>query len=318
MRFDRCVACVRTVGWVGLGINLALAFMKALVGLVSGSQAMLVDTMYSVKDVITSLLVIVGLSVSDKPLDEDHPYGHGKIEFVLSLVISVVFLVITGYLLVHTVQILLRPEEHKAPHLVALWAALVAVAVNLFMNRYAGCVAIETNSPMVHTLARHSHSDAVTSGMVAGGIVGAHYLGMTWLDVAIAIFETFDLLYLGVWIFWEACKGLMDRSVHEPMRGHILAIARATPGVVAVPQFRSRHVGQEIWGDMVLAVDPHLSVAEAHRLCETVKESVSSRVPHLGALHIRATGGHKHEQKHAHEKTAPVAEDELRAVLTGK
>ena len=99
---------------------------------------------------------------------------------------------------------------------------------------------------------------------------------MTWLDVAIAIFETLDLLYLGVQIFWDACKGLMDRSVREPMRGRILAIARATPGVMAIPQFRSRHVGQEIWGDMVLAVDPHLSVAEAYRLCETVKEAISS------------------------------------------
>ena len=177
MRFDRCVTCARTVGWVGLGINLALVFMKALVGLVSGSQAMLVDTMYSVKDVITSLLVIVGLSVSDRPLDEEHPYGHGKIEFVLSLIVSVVVLAITAYLLVHTVQILLRPEAHKAPHLIALWAALVAVAVNLFMDRYAGCVAAEINSPIVHTLANHSYSDAIASGAVAGESSGRIILG---------------------------------------------------------------------------------------------------------------------------------------------
>ncbi|MEO5374199.1 MAG: magnetosome biogenesis CDF transporter MamM [Alphaproteobacteria bacterium] len=282
------MSCSRTIGWVGLTTNLVLMVMKAFVGLVSGSQAMLVDTMYSAKDVVTSLLVIVGMAVSDKPLDEKHPYGHGKIEFVLSLIVSVVFLLVTGYLLIHAVQILIDPEKHKTPHLIALWAALVSVGVNLFMYSYARCVANETNSPMVRTLARHSHSDAVASGVVAGGILGAHYLGLSWLDTVIAIFETVDLLYLGGGVFWDAYKGLMDRSVSSTLRDKILALAVSVTGVVEVKQLRSRLVGQEIWIDMVIGVDGDLSVEQAHAICEAVKALVSGKVAHVGALHVSA------------------------------
>ncbi|MFN3076721.1 MAG: magnetosome biogenesis CDF transporter MamM [Alphaproteobacteria bacterium] len=291
MRYSKCVACSRTIGWVGLGTNLVLMVMKTLVGLVSGSQAMVMDAMYSAKDVVSSLLVIVGVSVSDKPLDEEHPYGHGKIEFVLSLIISIVFLAVTAYLLMHAFQMLLDSSRHRTPHIIALWAALVSVGVNLAMYRYARCVGNEINSPMVRTLAKHSHSDAVASGVVAGGIVGAHYLGLSWLDLVIAIFEALDLLYLGGQVFWEAYKGLMDRSVQRPLRDNILRLARGTPGVIAVRLCRARHVGQEISIEMVLVVDRALSVADAQAICDAVKQRVSARVPHIGALQVSATGG---------------------------
>ncbi|MBF0093072.1 MAG: magnetosome biogenesis CDF transporter MamM [Alphaproteobacteria bacterium] len=290
MRYEKCVPCSRTIGWVGLVVNIVLTAMKAFVGLVSGSQAMVVDTMYSAKDVVTSMLVIIGMSVSDKPLDEQHPYGHGKIEFVLSLIISVVFLLVTGYLLVHAIQILVDPERHRTPHIIALWAAVVAVAVNIFMYAYAKCVAAEVNSPMVRTLAKHSHSDATASAVVAGGIIGAHYLGMPWLDTAIAVFETLDLLYLGGGVFWDAYKGLMDRSIDTPLRGKIIALARSVEGVVEVKQLRSRHVGQEMLVEMVIGVDDALSVEEAHLICEAVKTEISRKLAHIGALHVSAEG----------------------------
>ncbi|MBF0560742.1 MAG: magnetosome biogenesis CDF transporter MamM [Alphaproteobacteria bacterium] len=293
MRFDKCVSCSRTIGWVGLTTNLVLMVMKGFVGLVSGSQAMVVDTMYSAKDVVTSLLVIVGMAVSDKPLDEKHPYGHGKIEFVLSLIISVIFLLITGYLLVHAIQILLDPERHRTPHLIALWAAVVAVGVNVFMYAYARCVAIEINSPMVRTLAKHSHSDAVASGVVAVGIVGAHYLGMSWLDPVIAIFETLDLLYLGGGVFWDAYKGLMDRSVGISLLDKVQPLATAVSGVIEVKQLRSRHVGQEIWIDLVVGVDGGLSVEQAHAICEAVKARISANISHIGAMNVSAESQHE-------------------------
>lgn len=317
MRYEKCVSCSRTIGWVGLVVNVVLTAMKGFVGLVSGSQAMVVDTMYSAKDVVTSLLVIVGMAVSDKPLDEQHPYGHGKIEFVLSLVISVIFLVITGYLLIHAVQILVDPERHRAPHIIALWAAMVAVAVNIFMYLYAKCVAAEMNSPMVRTLAKHSHSDATASTVVALGIIGAHYLGMPWLDPAIAIFETLDLLYLGGGVFWDAYKGLMDRSVDTSLQSQISALARQVDGVVEVKQLRSRHVGQEIWIDMVVGVESDLSVEQAYAICESVKVKISGTIPHIGALQVSAEGRNEGTavQKPA-TKLGPITDD-LAAELDG-
>jgi cation diffusion facilitator family transporter len=118
MRYSKCVRCASMVGWIGLFTNLVLLILKGFVGIISGSQALVADAMYSAKDVVSSILVIIGLKVSNQPLDREHPYGHGKIEFILSMVISVIFLVVTAFLFVHAIQILMNGDEHRAPHMI--------------------------------------------------------------------------------------------------------------------------------------------------------------------------------------------------------
>ncbi len=288
MRYEKCVTCSRTVGWVGLAINLTLMLMKAFVGLISGSQALLADAMYSAKDLVSSLLVIVGLTVSSQPLDEEHPFGHGKVEFILSLIISVVFILVTGYLMVHAIQILLDDSPHQAPHLIALWAALVSIGVNIGMYYYSRCVAIEVNSPMVRTLAKHHYADATASGLVVVGITGSHYLDMPWIDTAVAVLETIHLMYLGAEVFWDSYKGLMDRSVDEDVLERIITVAERTDGVGEIKNLRTRYVGQEIWVEMTVGVSGDLTVDEAHDICDTLKERLIRRIPHVGTLHIDA------------------------------
>ena len=288
MRYTNCVTCSKTVGWVGLVVNTVMLLMKAFIGLVGGSQAMLADALYSLKDMINSLTVIIGTSVSSKPLDAEHPYGHGKVEFILSMVVSVVFIGLTGYLLVHAVQILFDSERHRAPHLVVLWAAIVAVGVNLAMYYYSRCVAIETNSPTVRTMAKHHHGDATASGAVALGIVGAHYLSMPWIDTGVAIWEAIDLLLLSRVIFMDSYRGLMDHSVGDVLCGRIIEAARAVSGVKGVIQLRARYVGQEIWADMIIAVDPEEKVERAHNICEQARDEVCTEVRLIASLHISA------------------------------
>ena len=92
MRYKTCVKCSKYIGWVGLAANFALMLMNLFIGLVAGSQALVVGSMYSLKDMATSVFVIVGVTVGRKPLDREHPYGHGKIEFLMSLVFGLVLL----------------------------------------------------------------------------------------------------------------------------------------------------------------------------------------------------------------------------------
>jgi cation diffusion facilitator family transporter len=288
MRYTNCVTCSKTIGWIGLAVNTVMLFMKAFVGLVGGSQAMLADAMYSLKDMFNSLTVIIGTSVSTKPLDAEHPFGHGKIEFILSMIVSVIFIGLTGYLLVHALQILFDEDRHRTPHLIVLWAAIVAVVVNLAMYYYARCVAIETNSPIIRTMAKHHHGDATASGAVALGIVGAHYLAMPWIDTAVAIWEAIDLLLLGRVIFMDSYRGLMDHSVGDVICNRIIEAARAVEGVKGVILLRARYVGQEIWADMIVAVDPDETIDRAHDICETAREEVCAKVRLIASLHISA------------------------------
>ncbi|MEO5332453.1 MAG: magnetosome biogenesis CDF transporter MamM [Magnetococcus sp. YQC-5] len=318
MRFSRCVTCHQIVGWVGLIVNLGLSSLKLFVGIVSGSQALVVDALYSAKDVVTSLLIIVGLKFSKQPIDREHPFGHGKVEFVLSAVVSLLLMWVTGLLLFYAAEHLMG-GEHRAPHLIALWTALFSAAVNWAMNRYTHCVAEEINSPMVKILAKHHHSDATASVAVALGIVGSHYLGMPWLDTVVAVGETLDLLYLGGGIFWDAFQGLMDSSASRDVVERIRRVAAKVPGVLKVEQLRTRRVGQEIWVDMIVGVQPDQSVGDAHKVVVRVERTLVDSIPHLGdvSVHFQSVTGSLPELHVIREDISKLGEKSAVATTEG-
>ncbi|HAT50210.1 MAG: magnetosome biogenesis CDF transporter MamM [Nitrospirae bacterium] len=286
MRYSKCVVCYEGVGWIGFGSNLVLSVLKLFVGALSGSHALVADGLYSAKDVVTSVIIIVGLKVSKKPLDQEHPFGHGKVEFLLALAISLVLLVVTGLLFYFSAGNLLE-GNHNAPHLIALWTALLSVAINWFLHRYTHCVSTEINSPVVELLSKHHLADGFSSLAVAFGIVGAHYLGLPWLDTVVAMLESIHLIYLAGDIFWNAFRGLMDaaapRKVIETIRKEALQI----PGVMDVGEVRTRQVGQELWINLIIGVDPELTLVRAKAVAMRVEDTLVGAIPHVGDVGVQ-------------------------------
>ncbi|MEW6219795.1 MAG: magnetosome biogenesis CDF transporter MamM [Thermodesulfobacteriota bacterium] len=280
-----CSVCYRAVGWVGLVASLALSLLKLLVGLVAGSHAMVADALYSAKDVLTSGLIIVGLRVSSRPGDEKHPYGHGKVEFLITGVISLVFILVTGLLCFFATESLFE-GRHEPPHLIALWTAVLALAAQIFLYSYFRCAASCINSPMVRTLTGHFHSDAVSSAAVALSIVGAHYLGLYWLDPLVALFETLHLLNLGGENLWHSVKGMMDSAAPVRARRRIARLASATAGVLGIEHLLTRRIGQELWIDLGVAVDPELTVREARAIGNELTVAIAASIPHVGNVQV--------------------------------
>jgi cation diffusion facilitator family transporter len=288
--YDKCVFCRAFIGWIGLIVNLVLMFLKGFIGILSGSSALLADAMYSAKDVVTSILVIVSYQVAKRPLDSEHPYGHGKIEFILSLVISVVFLSITVVVFVHALELLwmdIEGGDHTVPHVIALWAALVSVLVNTYMYFYSKCVFSQANSPMVKTLSMHHHADIVSSLAVAIGLAAALFLNLAWIDTVVALFETVHLMYLGGRVFSEAYKGLMDGSAPKEVYSSIKENTLNVSGVNSIDALRSRLVGQDLNIDMSIGVDPDISIQEANEICENVVRVLSTTISHIGFVNVK-------------------------------
>ncbi|MEO5366614.1 MAG: magnetosome biogenesis CDF transporter MamM [Magnetococcus sp. WYHC-3] len=286
MRYSKCVVCYESIGWIGLVVNVVLSAMKLFVGVLSGSHALVADALYSAKDVVTSVLIIVGLRISRSPVDQKHPFGHGKAEFLLALVISFVLLSVTGWLLYNVGSILLE-GNHQPPHMIALWAAVLSLIINLFFHGYSRCVGHEINSPMVKTLSRHHRSDAYSSLAVALAIIGSHYLGMPWLDSLVAVGESLHLLYLGGEVFLEAFHGLMDSSAPRQLENEVRQRAAAVKGVEGVEALRTRRVGQEVWVELTVGVDPEIEISVARGIAERVAETLAATVPHLGDVTVR-------------------------------
>ncbi|MBF0143867.1 MAG: magnetosome biogenesis CDF transporter MamM [Magnetococcales bacterium] len=309
MSYPRCIVCYRSVGWIGLVVNLCLSFLKVFVGLISGSQALVIDALYSAKDVLTSFLILFGLKYSRQPIDEEHQFGHGKAEFLFSLTVGLSMMVITGlFVYFEAGKLLSGVATHKAPHMIALWAALFVLGANVFLWYYTRCVSIQINSPIVSILSQHQKSDAYSSLAVACGIVGSHYLGLPWLDTLVAVGECLDLFHLGIKISWDSFQGLMDVAAPRELVRKIHDLASTVSGVRSVEEVQTRRIGQEIWISLVIGVDPELTVERGKEISLWVESRLVDSIPHLGdvSVHFKSAEGSLPELKQVEGEIAAM------------
>ena len=268
-------------------INLLLAAFMAFIGLVSGSKAILVNSLYSFKDFITSLVVVIGLKVSEKPADQEHPYGHGKIEFVAMLLIGVALFIAALFLFFHSIKDVWAgfQGQIQVPKLIALWAGCISVIANYKLYKYLECVGTKRNSPAILANAQHHHSDTCSSLLVVGAIIGANF-GFMFLDPLAAVIETVDLMYLSVRMLKDALRGTLDSSVSSEIKGKIEAIAQLVPGVRRVSNIDVRQLGHDLWIDITLKVDYNKSASEGYRIGLHVKDSLIKAMGNIAMVNF--------------------------------
>ncbi len=286
--FQECRACEKKAGWAAVYANLSLAVFKAIIGYLSGSKAILGDALFSFKDFIAAVVVVIGIKISGKPADDQHPYGHGKVEYIALFLISVGLIIATIFLFVNSVQGIWSSYygTDRAPKLIAFWAALISVVANYKLAQYLLCVGDKLNSPSMLANARHNHSDAISSIMVAGAVLGARYLGLVFLDSLVALIEAVCLLGLSFDMLKDALKGLFDSALPSKTVEQIEAIASTVPGVRTVARVVARHVGQGLSVDMTIKIDHELTHQEGYIIVQHVKESIRSAFGNHTTVHV--------------------------------
>jgi cation diffusion facilitator family transporter len=276
---EECVTCEKKAGWTAVYANLALALFKAFIGYTSGSKAILGDALFSFKDFIAALVVVIGIKVSGKPADAQHPYGHGKIEFVALFLISVGLIVTTVFLFIHSVSGIwycFNGYGGAAPKLIAFWAAIISVVANYKLAQFLRCVGDKLRSPSMLANARHNHSDAISSIMVAVAVLGAHFGGMVFLDPLVALIEAVCLMGMSIEMLNDSLKGLFDFAAPSATVGRIESLANLVPGVRKVYRIIARQLGQGIWIDMTIKIDHDLSHQEGYIIAQHVKDSIQA------------------------------------------
>ena len=273
-----CFTCEKKAGWAAVYANLALALFKAVIGYLSGSKAILGDALFSFKEFIASLVVVIGVKLSGKPADDQHPYGHGKVEYVALFLISAGLIISTITLFVHSAQGLWHCYQGagSVPKSIAIWAALISVAANYKLGQYLSCVGDKRFSPAMLANARHNRSDALLSAMVAVAVFGAHYFDMAFLDPLAALVEAVSIIRVSIEMFNDSIKGLFDSAAPAATVARIEAVARAVPGVRKVAKVVARQLGQGIWIEMTIKIDHTLSHQEGYLIGQHVKESIQA------------------------------------------
>lgn len=266
---------------LGLIVNVFLAAIKMLAGIVGHSHALVADAVESLADVFSSIVVWRAMVVAAEPADEDHPYGHGKAEPLAAAIVSAMLLVAAAWIMIGAFHAISKP--HPAPKAFTLVVLLVVIAVKEGLFRFASRVAASVESGAVASDAWHHRSDAITSFAAAVGIsvalIGGE--GFQSADDWAAIAAACVIAWNGARLLRPAANELMDRSPNREVIEQIKKIGEAAPGVARVEKCLVRKMGYQYFVDMHVEVDPQMTVQRSHEIAHDVKDKVRAQVPRV-------------------------------------
>jgi len=291
---ESVIRSVRRVTFTGMVVNVLIAAVKGVGGLLCSSQALVADAVHSVSDLVTDVAVVLGVRYWAAPADEDHPYGHGKIQALVTLFIAGALALVAWELGTHAVEALWNHAARR-PGLAAFFCALASVLSKEWLFRWTRRVARVVKSPALEANAWHHRSDAFSSIPVAVAVVVAYrWPSLAWLDAAGALLVAFFVLHVAWEIAHPALQELIDAGIDDKS-AQVAAVAEKVPGVLAVHCARARRYGGAFQADLHVQVDAGLSVAAAHTLGHDVKHAlltagidVTDAVIHVEPQDVRA------------------------------
>jgi cation diffusion facilitator family transporter len=262
------------VALLGLVINVALASVKIVAGVIGHAYVLIADGIESALDVGGSIVIWGGLTVAARPPDRTHPYGHGKAEPIAALVVAICVLAAAIGLAIESVREILTPHHGPAPFTLAI--LVVVIVIKEFLFRYVNRIGRDLESTAVQTDAWHHRSDALTSTAAFIGISVALIGGERWqsADDWAALFACAVIAANGVRLALPAFQEIMDTAPAGKIVGSILAVASSVPGVVEVEKCHARKMGLDYYVDLHVGVDGNISVHEGHEIAHRVKSAI--------------------------------------------
>jgi len=262
------------VALLGLVINVVLASVKIVAGVVGHAYVLIADGMESALDVGGSIVIWGGLTVAARPPDRTHPYGHGKAEPLAALVVAICVLAAAIGLAIESVREILTPHHGPAPFTLAI--LVVVIVIKEFLFRYVNRIGQDLESTAVQTDAWHHRSDALTSAAAFIGISVALIGGERWqsADDWAALFACAVIAANGVRFALPAFQEIMDTAPGGKIVKSILAVASSVPGVVDVEKCHARKMGLDYYVDLHVGVDGNISVHEGHEIAHRVKAAI--------------------------------------------
>lgn len=266
--------------------NCFLALIKGFAGFFGNSYALIADAIESTTDIFSSILVLFGLKYANKPADKNHPYGHGKIEPLITFLL-VGFLVISATFIAHeSIQNIRNP--HALPEKWTLIVLALIIAWKELSFRIVIQKSKETNSSSLKADAWHHRSDAITSVAAFIGISMALMLGKGYesADDWAALFASGFIFYNSYLIFRPALGEIMDEHFYDDLVEDIRRISLTVDGIIATEKCFIRKVGMIYHVDLHAKVNGSISVTDGHNLAHQLKDTLRAEIPQLGHVLI--------------------------------
>ena len=267
---------------VSLIVNTALAFFKLFAGFVGNSMSMISDAIHSFSDSATTIAVLVGVKISSKPSDEDHHYGHEKLESVIGVIIATVLVILAISIFANGCESIISYINGNYTvskiSLIALVAAGVSILVKEILYLYAMIVAKKHKSPALKADAWHHQSDCLSSVGSLIGIALAIYTKFVIADAIAALVISVFIVVVAWKILKESIDEITDKAVDINTLEKAKNIIRNVTGVKRIDSIKSRRHGIKMYFDVEISVDDHLSIVEAHNIAEEVHLNIENGI----------------------------------------
>lgn len=267
----------RRVALVGMLTNALLVVGQVAVGIIGHSQALVADGMHTLADLSSDLLVLYALKHSAKEADEEHPYGHARIETAVTLVLGVLLLLVGIGIAARAGLRLAGDMPFEAPAALTLWVSGFTILAKEGLYRYTLRTARRFDSDMLKASAWHHRSDAISSIIVFLGIAGS-IAGIEWLDAAAALGVALFVAKIGIQLGWPAISELVDTGLDTEQLQHIRRTILGVDGVRELHLLRTRRIGGRALVDVHIIVDEDISVSEGHYISELVRTRLVNEV----------------------------------------
>lgn len=281
--------------WISIAAYIALSAFKLAIGLFYQSKALQADGWNNLTDIVASLAVLIGLRISQKPPDHDHPYGHLRAETIAALIASFIMATVGIQVIISTVQALFHGES-TTPNPLTGWVALGCAIVMYAVYSYNKRLAERIRNQALMAAAQDNRSDAFVSIGAAVGIFGAQ-LGISWLDPLAALTVGFIICKTAWDIFREATHTLTD-GFDEAQLDRLRKTVESTEGVRKIKEVKARLHGSLVLVDVVVQVDPKLSLIEGHHICDDIEQRMKR----------------KHNITHVHVHVEPMDTDTSKTI----
>jgi cation diffusion facilitator family transporter len=272
-------------------VSLLIA-MKVAASIVTGSIAIRADAIHSAIDLFGVIVGYIGIRISTKPPDERHPFGHGKAENIAGVVIAGLIFIAAGTI---AYQAISRLISGAAVELVTIgiYVTAAALAINLAVSWYALRVARATDSLALEATARDMFADVLSSGAVLVGLILVRLTGIAILDPIVALLVAAIIIRTAYLTMKKSFGGLMDIKLPQAEEDEIIACIREHSDLIAgFHNIRTRKAGSQRYIDFHLVVSKHLSVEQAHQLCDKIELEIENRLSDTSVtIHVEPCDG---------------------------
>lgn len=275
--------------YIGLMANFLLAAMKTAVGIAGHSPALLADGINSTSDVAYGIVVSVFMRLSNKPPDEDHPYGHSQMESIAAVVVGA-FVITTAIAIfwdsINSVYDLYSGKENfRGAAEIALWVALSTVAIKLLLTVWTLGIGRQTQNAAVLALGFDHRNDVFSAMAATIGIFFGRF-GYPWIDPLAGAIVSLIILHTGIEILRESTSDLMDTLPGKNLAKQITGFVKSIQGVAEIEEIHAHRFGPYLVANLTICVDGNLSVAEGDKIATRVESILIDNIEFMRKVHV--------------------------------